>query len=379
MQYYRASKGEIRNLEAKHAKSERSKVRYENRQNRLEREKAEKEARRKANAEKAALLKAKKAAGETPAASEETDPVKAAIERAKAKKAAGSAGTAGKQELTPEQKKLKIDLSMANAQLKKTQRALSKAEATGEGDTSKLKANVEMLQAQADKLQKQFDAVMSAPPTAKPAVSADEKKLKVEHAMAKAALKKAERALVQAQESGEGDPQALQATVDECKAKADKLAARLSSATAPAAKPAPSAEDKKLKIEQAMAKAALKKAERALAKALEENSAETRALQETVDECRAKLEQLIQASAAQPSTQPSTQLASQTDKPKAVKPAQTDEAKKLKIESAMAKAALKKAQRAMDQADSVTPELEAALNAAQKKAEAAQKALEAHV
>ncbi|MCW7551305.1 electron transport complex subunit RsxC [Endozoicomonas gorgoniicola] len=311
VQYYRASKGEIRNLEARHAKSERSKVRYENRQNRLEREKAEKEARRKANAEKAALLKAQKAAGATSASSEEIDPVKAAIERAKAKKAAGSVGTTGKQELTPEQKKLKIDLSMANAQLKKTQRALSKAEATGEGDTSKLKANVDMLQAQADKLQKQFDAVMSA---------------------------------------------------------------------APAAKPAPSAEDKKLKIEQAMAKAALKKAERSLAKALEENSAETRALQETVDDCRAKLEQLIQASAAQPSAaKPSAQSTSQTGKPKAAKPAQTDEAKRLKIESAMAKAALKKAQRAMDQADSVTPELEAALNAAQKKAEAAQKALETHV
>ena len=305
VQYYRASKGEIRNLEARHAKSERSKVRYENRQNRLEREKAEKEARRKANAEKAALLKAQKAAGAPPATTEETDPVKTAIERARAKKAAGSTGaggTAGKQELTPEQKKLKIDLSMANAQLKKTQRALSKAEATGEGDTSKLKANVEMLQAQAGKLQKQFDTAMSAPP---------------------------------------------------------------------AAKPTPSPEDKKLKIEQAMAKAALKKAERALAKALEESSAETRVHQETVDECRKKLEQLVQI--------PSTQPASQASQSKAAKPAQTDEAKKLKIESAMAKAALKKAQRALDQADSSTPELESALKAAQKKAEAAQKALEAHV
>ena len=204
VQYYRASKGEIRNLEARHAKSERSKVRYENRQSRLEREKAEKEARRKANAEKAALLKAQKAAGTTPATSKETDPVKAAIERAKAKKAALSsspAGKAGKQELTPEQKKLKIDLSMANAQLKKTQRALSKVEATGEGDTGKLKANVEMLQAQADKLQKQFEAAMTttpATPAAKPAQTDEAKKLKIESAMAKAALKKAQRALDQA-------------------------------------------------------------------------------------------------------------------------------------------------------------------------------------
>ena len=298
VQYYRASKGEIRNLEAKHAKSERSKERYENRQNRLEREKAEKEARRKANAEKAALLKAKKAAGEdtTSATSSEVDPVKAAIERAKAKKAAGSTGQTGKQELTPQQKKLKIDLSMANAQLKKTQRVLAKAEETGEGDISKLKANVEMLQTQAASLQKQFDAAMSvAAPAAKPAVSTDDKKLKVEHAMAKAALKKAERALAAAQESGEGDVQALQTTVADCQAKAEKLAAQLNAAPAPAAKPTPSADDKKLKIEQAMAKAALKKAERALAKALEEDNAETRALQEAVDECRAKLEQLTQA------------------------------------------------------------------------------------
>ncbi|AMO55373.1 electron transport complex subunit RsxC [Endozoicomonas montiporae] len=373
VQYYRASKGEIRSLEAKHAKSERSKVRYENRQNRLEREKAEKEARRKANAEKAALLKAQKAAGaSTPSSSEETDPVKAAIERAKAKKAAGTTGKAGKQELTPEQKKLKIDLSMANAQLKKTQRALKKAEETGEGDTGKLKANVDMLQAQANKLQQQFDAVMLAQPAAKPAVSADEKKLKIEHAMAKAALKKAERALTQAKDSGEGDIQALQATVDDCKTKADKLAAQLDSAATPAAKPAPSAEDKKLKIEQAMAKAALKKAERALAKALEEDSAETQALQESVDECRTKLKQLtLTPVAAEPSAQ--------ADKPKPAKPAQTDEVKKLKIENAMAKAALKKAQRAVDQADATTPELEAALNAAKEKAAAAQEAFEAHL
>ena len=49
--------------------------------------------------------------------------------------------------------------------------------------------------------------------------------------------------------------------------------------------------------------------------------------------------------------------------------------KKLKIESAMAKAALKKAQRAVDQADSPGAELEAALLAAKEKAKAAEKAL----
>ena len=367
VQYYRASKGEIRYLEARHAKSERSRLRYESRQNRLEREKAEKEARRKANVERAARLKAAKEAGVTAPAAKVTDPVKAAIERARAKKAAG--GTSTKQELTPEQKKLKIDLSMANAQLKKTQRALARAEESGTGDTKKLKANIAMLQEQADNLQQQFDTTMTAKPAAKPVASADNKKLKIEHAMAKAALKKAERALTAAQEEG-SDASALQTTVNECKAKAGKLAAQLEASTpAPVsvAKTTPSAEDKKRKIEQAMARAALKKAERVLAQAQEEGSSETQALQEAVDECRKKLEgQTPESAAPQPEA-----TATRTES------VQTDAVKKLKIEKAMAKAALKKAQRAFDQAESPTPELKTALQAAKEKAEAAEQALAA--
>ena len=92
VQYYRASKSEIRQQEAKHAKAERSKERYENRQARLEQEQAEKEAKRKANAERAAKLKAAKATTEKTNTTEAVDPVKAAIERAKAKKATASSG-----------------------------------------------------------------------------------------------------------------------------------------------------------------------------------------------------------------------------------------------------------------------------------------------
>lgn len=317
VQYYRASKGEIRNQEAKHAKSERSKVRYENRQVRLAREKTGKEAKRKANTERAAKLKAQKAAGATASTAAQTappdeiDPVKAAIERAKAKKAAGAgASTSSKTELTAEQKKLKIDLSMANAQLKKTQRVLTKAEETGEGDITKLKANVEMLKTQTEQLQKQFDAAMTAAP-----VSTD------------------------------------------------------STPIVPS-KPATTVADKKLKIEQAMAKAALKKAERALVKGLEEDNAETQALQEAVDECRAIFEQFAQSA-------PTASNDSKANTGKTAKPALGEQAKKLKIENAMAKAALKKAQRAIDQADSENPELETALVIAKQKAKTAEKALTA--
>ena len=346
VQYYRASKGEIRNQEAKHAKAERSKVRYENRQERLAKEQAEKEAKRKANAEKAAKLKAAREATETQTDSaEELDPVKAAIARAKAKKAAGDAGKPAKAGLSPKQKELKIQLSLANAQLKKTQRALAQAEKSDDGNeatVAKLKSDVEMLQTQADKLQKEYDAAADAPAPveeAKPANVEALKKLKVESAMSQAALKKAERALATALEEGSSETEALKEAVEECRIKAEKAAADLEKASAkPAATPqpvAPAADEKKLKVEQAMAKAALKKAERALAKAEEDGSGDLEALRKTVEASKAKVEKLA-AVTAKPAVE-------------APKPAADD--KKRKVEQAMAKAALKKAERALAKAE----------------------------
>ena len=240
VQYYRSAKGAIRIQEAKHQKSERSKARYEARLARIEQEKAEREAKRKANAERAAKLKAEKAkaAAEgkpaTPETPTEEDPVKAAIARAKARKAAAAAGGTvpaakkpAKPVLTPKQKELKIQLSMAKAQLKKSERALAAAEASGEGDMEALKANIQMLSKQAESLQKEFDAESAPEPAveakpekkAKPILSDDEKRQKIERAMANAALRKAERALAAALEQGNESTEALKQTVDECKAK----------------------------------------------------------------------------------------------------------------------------------------------------------------
>ncbi len=267
VQYYRASKGTIRIQEAKNAKADRSKVRYESRQARLEQDQAEKEAKRKANAKKAAVLKAARES-KSDIGSAEVDPVKAAIERAKAKKLAGGTSQPVKAVLSSEQKELKIQLSVANAQSKKIQRALAQVEASGEGDTTKLKSDIAILQAQAEKLQKEFDAAATASPepSAKPPASADLKKLKVENAMAKAALKKAERALVKAQDEN-GDTVELQKTVDECRQKLENLTSLPVTGKPVAAdrtKPVSDDQLKKLKIENAMAKAALKKAQRAL-------------------------------------------------------------------------------------------------------------------
>lgn len=295
VQYYRASKGAIRTHEAKHAKSERSRVRYENRLARLEQEKAEKEAKRKANAERAAKLKAAKAQtnsepSSTPEAKTEEDPVQAAIARAKARKAAAAgqqkpAGTA-RTILSPEQKELKIQLSMAKAQLKKTKRALVAEEGRdnpGEESIKALKANLQLLNEQVSTLQKAFDQSSEDSPAhppqdkpakkARPAVSDQEKKRKVEMAMARAALKKAERALAQAVEQNSETTEALQQQVKECQAKLAAFESPQSPATEAVTSVGKKSNStlsdaaKKLKIESAMANAAVKKLLRAIEKA----------------------------------------------------------------------------------------------------------------
>jgi electron transport complex protein RnfC len=82
VQYYRASKGEIRQAQQDKIKAERSKERFEARQIRIEREAAAKEAKRKARLEAA---KQKTASATT--SDSKGDVIQAAIERSKAKKA----------------------------------------------------------------------------------------------------------------------------------------------------------------------------------------------------------------------------------------------------------------------------------------------------
>lgn len=148
VQYYRAAKDEIRHQRLRTEKSEQSRLRFEQRQARLELAAAEKESRRKANREKARLLKEKQAAiGESISEGSE-DPVKAALARVQARKAAkalanpastlalagaeeahmtGDVNVIGlavhQQELTTEKKQLKIRVSMAKVQLKQVEKA----------------------------------------------------------------------------------------------------------------------------------------------------------------------------------------------------------------------------------------------------------------
>jgi len=86
VQYYRASKAEVLQLRRDHEKAEQSRTRFEARQQRLEQAEAEKEAKRAAR--KLAAEQRAQAAGTEGA----EDPIEAAIERAKAKKASQQGG-----------------------------------------------------------------------------------------------------------------------------------------------------------------------------------------------------------------------------------------------------------------------------------------------
>ena len=240
VQYYRAAKAEIRELEQKQQKAEHSKQRFELRQERLRRAEEQKEAERKARAERAARAKA--AQGESAQVVSDTT--------------AATPSAAPKSGLSETQKKLKIEASMAQVALKKAEKQLAAH------DTPELQAQVSDLRKAAEAAQQALDAVMqesASAPTVSPADDEALKKAKIEAAMLKAQIRKLEKF-----EAPDDDQQAELARLRQQLHEAEQaLAAAQSAAPAPAAKPADDEALKKAKIELAMKRAELKKAEKA--------------------------------------------------------------------------------------------------------------------
>ncbi|SEI68468.1 electron transport complex protein RnfC [Azotobacter beijerinckii] len=173
VQYYRAAKAEIRELEQKQHKAEHSRRRFELRQERLRKAEEQKEAERQARAEQAARAKALQT--ESAALPDRTAPL-----------AAQPSLAAG---LLEQQKKLRIEASMAQVALKKAEKQLA-AHATPE-----LEAQVAELRAAVEAAKKTLEAVTAAAPPAVPASNdAALKKAKIELAMKRTELKKAEKA-----------------------------------------------------------------------------------------------------------------------------------------------------------------------------------------
>lgn len=146
VQYYRASKAEIRQQKLDAQKAEHSKARFEARQARLEREQAEKEAKR---AARKAAAQAKAKAG---ASDNKTDAVQAAIERAKAKKVSVDPAQAAIEKAKakraeggeqPTQESLQKAIDSAEKRLATAQQKLQQAEAEGSDKVDAFRTGVE--------------------------------------------------------------------------------------------------------------------------------------------------------------------------------------------------------------------------------------------
>ncbi|WP_312340943.1 electron transport complex subunit RsxC [Stutzerimonas nitrititolerans] len=303
VQYYRAAKGEIRALEQKQQKAEHSKQRFEWRQERLRRAEEQKEADRKARAERAARAKQAQA---QPAGQD--DPVA----RVQAQKAG----------LSDEQKKLKIEASMAQVALKKAEKQLA-AHATPE-----LEAQVAELRIAASHAQQALEAANAAAPpaAAAPSLVNDEaaKKAKIEAAMLRAQVRKLEKLEIR-DEQQQAELTRLQAQL----VKAEQaLAGAQQNAPAVPSKPANDESLKKAKIEAAMLRAQLRKLEK-LESRDEQQQAELTRLQAQLADAEQALASAQQSAPAAPS-----------------KPAGDEALKKAKIELAMKRAELKKAEKA---------------------------------
>ncbi|MEZ3136173.1 electron transport complex subunit RsxC [Stutzerimonas kunmingensis] len=300
VQYYRAAKGEIRELEQKQQKAEHSKQRFELRQERLRRAEEQKEAERKARAERAARAKAAQSESGSTATTAET------------------AAPAQKTSLSETQKKLKIEASMAQVALKKAEKQLA-THATAE-----LEAQVADLRNAAEAAQRALDAAMqadSAPPATAPGPDdAVAKKAKIEAAMLKAQIRKLEKI-----EAPDDDQQTELARLRQQLNGAEQaLTAAQSAAPAPAAKPSDDEALKKAKIEAAMLKAQIRK--------LEKVEAPDDDQQAELARLRQQLHDAEQALTAAQSAAPAP----------AAKPADDEALKKAKIEAAMLKAQIRK-------------------------------------
>lgn len=244
VQYYRAAKADIRELQLKQQKAEHSRLRFEHRQERMRREEARKAEERQARQERAARMRESQAV-----AAPVVEAPQSAIERVKAEKAVGNAGA--------DLKKLKIEASMARVALQKAEKQLAAH------DSEQLRAQVESLRQAAEQARAAQEAAESeAPQQPAPTVQDDGalKKARIDAAMARAQLKKSEKAFG---ESPDEQQQATLAQLREAANQADRHLAQLQAAPEPKVEPAGDglAQLKKAKIALATRRAELKKAE----------------------------------------------------------------------------------------------------------------------
>ena len=336
VQYYRHTKSSIREAREATVKSDLAKQRFEARKARQDAEAAEKEAKRLAR--------------------QKATPSKAAEEKKAAPTNAAPTITAAPA-TTDESKKLKVDIAIGKSKLKKLQKQLLEAQENEHvEEISNLQLQVTEQEKAITLLEEQLAKTVEAAPIAaeanvtKPApapVNDELKKAKVDVALIGVKLKK-----LKAQLADNPADQELQDKVTafeaDLKAAQDKVA-KLSDAPAAApandnkadSKPAISDELKKLKIDAAIAKAAVKKVEKALKKAEEIQAPEIDAIRQQLKEAQQRADELENALANPATTTPKTETTAEV----APNSVDADAAKKRKIDLAIAKAGVKKAEK----------------------------------
>ncbi|MBL4608059.1 MAG: electron transport complex subunit RsxC, partial [Pseudomonadales bacterium] len=207
VQYYRYAKGTIKQLRIKEEKAEASRIRFENRQTRIEQELVEKEAKRKARAKAAADRAAKKMADQPP-----SNPVEDNLSRLKTASASAA--------------KLAID----------AKKSLSQAEKK-EGDPDKIKElrqRVESFQADSDKAKAALKAAQNKLAENTPSQDDDAPKedsgiikLREKAASAQDTLKQTKKALLAAKTSHTSDLESLEVQVSQAKEEANNTKAQL--------------------------------------------------------------------------------------------------------------------------------------------------------
>lgn len=227
VQYYRASKADIRVQKQDAINAEHSKARFEARKERIERQDAEKEAKR------AARKAAAEARAADAASTGKSDAIQAAVDRAKAKKATADpaqaaiekamAKRAGKiSEEAPDQASLEQALAKLEKRLTAAQEKLQQAESEGSDTVDALRTGVEKTsekhQQAKDKLE-QFIASQAVSGSSTPAATSSDP---AQLAIAKAQDKRANQAQLNPEEKARQAVESLQQRLQKAQLKLTK-------------------------------------------------------------------------------------------------------------------------------------------------------------
>ncbi len=404
VQYYRAAKGTMRQMAIEKEKSDRSRKRFEYRQERIAKAEAEKEAKRLAR-QKAAEEAKKKLAGqkaegkEAAASAPQADIVAAAVARAQAT------------QKSPEEEKARLERSVLSA--KGRVEKLHEKIATAEGEMKeKLAAQLkqaELKLSEAESKLAAFDGSSTATPAAPAAddpvaaaiaraqakmTMAPDEKLRANLDSLRERLAKAEEKLAAAQAEGSDKVDALQAGADKLKekiaasekelaelgpvdpvvqapAEQDAAAAAIERAKAKAAARSSMSDEDKLRDQLQSLEGRLQKAGDKLAQAKAEGADTVDALQTGFDKLQGKQQELREQLRAINPAAPELQDPAAAEEAPAEAPAAAPDAAALAIERAKAKAA---AQASMSDEEKLRDQIDSAEKRLQKARERLAKA-----